>query len=178
MGKFSDKINVDDFSIDSIDTGEVDDLSNWLPVNGVFDLNIAEQGLIKTLHGQSICQEQLIKLERWISIKEGEKNKAYSKAALDKAGAAGHKVVKSREWFAMGDDEYIEACNNVTLAKAAKKYLENKADYFLAWHYAFKTFLKRDYSLEQLGNFQVAKGSSQSTDGSWSSEEGMWEEAS
>ena len=43
---------------------------------------------------------------------------------------------------------YIDACNNLVMAKACKKWLENKAGYFLAWHYALKTFLRRDYSIE------------------------------
>lgn len=155
MGKFGDKIQLDDFSIESIDTSEIDDLSNWLPKNGVMDINIAEKGLIHTLHGQNFCQEQIARIDRWISIKEGQKNKAWTKAALDKATIAGHKPVKNREWFAQADDDFIEASNEVAIAKAAKKWFENKANYFSGWHYAFKTYLKRDYSLETLGNFQV-----------------------
>jgi len=154
MATFSDKIKLDNFSVDNIDLSEVDELSKWLPSNGVMDINIAEKGLVITLHAQNICQEKITKLDRWISVKEGEKNKAWTKAALDKATTAGYKTVKNREWFAQADDEYIEACNQVAIAKAAKKWLENKASYFSGWHYTFKTFLRRDYGLEKLGNFQ------------------------
>ncbi len=155
MGTFSEKIDLHDFSIENINIAEIDQLTSWLPKNGIVDLNIAEQGLILTLHAQNLCQEQIAKIDRWISIKEGQKNKAWTRAALEKATAAGHKTVKNREWFALADDEFIEACNEVAIAKAAKKWLENKAGHFSGWHYAFKTFLRRDYSLEKLGNFQV-----------------------
>lgn len=154
MGTFRDRIKIDSFSIEGIDVTEIDEVSNWLPDNGVMDANIAEKGLVFTLHAQNICQEQIAKVDRWISIKEGEKNKAWSEAALVKATAAGHKTVKNREWFAQADDDYIEACNELAIAKAAKKWLENKASHFSGWHYAFKTFLKRDYGIEKLGNFQ------------------------
>jgi hypothetical protein len=156
MGKFGEKIMIDNFSVEDIDISDINNLSDWLPTNGVMDLNIAEQGLVHTLHGQNYCQELIAKLDRWISIKENQKNKAWTKAALDKASAAGHKPVKNREWFAQADDDFIQASNDVAVAKAAKKWFENKAAYFSGWHYAFKTFLKRDYSLETLGNFQAA----------------------
>lgn len=155
MSKFQDKIRIDNFSIEELDLSEVEELSDWLPKNGIVDLNIAEKGLILTLHGQNLCQEQIARIDHLISVKEGQRNKAWTKAALDKANAAGHKVVKNREWFAQADDDYIEACNQVAIAKAAKRWFENKADYFQNWHYAMKSFLRRDYSLERLGNFQV-----------------------
>jgi hypothetical protein len=154
MGTFHERIRIDSFSIEEINVSEIDEVDNWLPANGIMDINIAEKGLIMTLHAQNICQEQIAKVDRWISIKDGNKNKAWSEAALVKAGIAGHKTVKTREWFAQADDDYIEACNELAIAKAAKKWLENKAQHFSSWHYAFKTFLKRDYGLERLGNFQ------------------------
>ena len=154
MGTFKEKVRVDNFSVEDIDTTELDQFSDWLPRNGVMDINIAERGLVMTLHAQNSCQDLIIKVDRLISIKEGERNKAWTNAALNKAGAAGHKVVKNKEWFAQADDDYINACNEVAVAKAAKRWLENKANYFSGWHYAFKTFLKRDYSLEMLGNYQ------------------------
>ena len=156
MGTIRDRIALDSFSIQDIDVSEIDDVSNWLPANGIMDINIAEKGLVLTLHAQNICQEKIARVDRWISIKEGEKSKAWSEAALVKATAAGHKTVKNREWFAQADDDYIEACNEVTIAKATKKWLENKASHFERWHYTFKHFLKRDYGLERLGNFQQA----------------------
>lgn len=184
MGKFGDKVKVDMFSVEDIDTSEIDELSEWLPRNGIIDINIAERGLVLTLHGQNICQEKIAKVDHLISIKEGKKNKAWTKAALEKASVAGHKVVKNREWFAQADDDFIEACNEVAIAKAAKKWLENKAAYFSGWHYAFKTFLKRDYSLEKLGNFQVGaynddidvKGHGANFEGDLCGEESPWDE--
>lgn len=156
MSVFGEKIKIEGFSVEGIDLSEIEELVNWMPTNNVMDLNLAELGLVKTLHGQNACQEKILLLDRWISIKENEKNKAYAEAALTKAAAAGHKTAKDREWFAQADDAYIEKCNELAIAKAAKKWFENKADYFSGWHYSFKTFLKRDYSLEKLGNYQVS----------------------
>ena len=152
MGKFHDHIDVSNFSVEDIDTSELEDIISWLPKNDVFDLNIAEQGLIKSLHAENYCQEHIAKLDRYIAIRESDKAKAWAEAALVRAGAAGHKTAKDKEWFAAADDDYITVVNDIQLAKAAKKWFENKASYFRGWHYAFKTFLKRDYSLESLGN--------------------------
>lgn len=163
MKTFKEKIGLDNFSIEEMDISEIDKVSDWLPSNGIIDLNIAEQGLTITLHAQNLCQEKIIQLERWIGKKDSEKSRAWSKAALEKAKEAGYKTVKDKEWFAQADDEYIEACNELVLAKACKKWFENKASHFSGWHYAFKTFLRRDYSLEKLGNFQGAGYNIEST---------------
>lgn len=152
MNNFFEKINLDGFSIETVDISEIEKLSKLLPKNQVYDLNLAEQGLISTLHGQNLCQELIAKIDYWISVKEGDKNKAWAKAALDKADISGHKAVKNREWFALADDDYITSCNNVAIAKAFKRWLENKASFFSGWHYAFKGFLKRDYILEKSAN--------------------------
>jgi len=155
MSTFGEKINITGFSIENIDITDLESVANWLPKNGVIDLNIAEQGLVHTLHAQNACQEKITKIDRWIGVKESDKDRAWAAAALDKAKKAGHSTVKTKEWFAQSDEEYIEACNQLTLAKACKRFFEKKADYFSGWHYAFKTFLKRDYDLERLGNLQT-----------------------
>ena len=80
---------------------------------------------------------------------ESKKSKAWSTAALDEAPKAGYKTGKDKEWYASSDNEYLKYQNEITLAKACKKWLENKAGYFSSWHYAFKTFLSRDYLLEK-----------------------------
>lgn len=152
MSKLKQHIDIEGFTIENLDTHEIDDILDWLPKNDVFDLNIAEQGVIKSLHAENICQEYIAKIDRYIGKKDSDKNKAWANAALDRAGKAGHKTAKDKEWFALADDEYQTVVNEMTLAKAAKKWMENKADYFRNWHYAFKTFLKRDYSLERLSN--------------------------
>jgi hypothetical protein len=148
-----DKFEINSFSIESIDTEQLDNIQRWLPNNNVIDLNVAERGLVLTLHAQNFCQEVIVKIEILISQKESIKNKAWSNAALSKSPEAGHKTADSRSWFAQADDDYIAASNEVAIAKAAKKYFENKASLFENWHYAFKTFLKRDYDLEKIGNF-------------------------
>ena len=146
-------LNIDNFSVSSIDVSPIQELSNMLPKNGVVDLNVAEKSLIITLEGQNLCQEKVVVLERWIGYLEGLRNKAWSNAALTKAKDNGYKTAKDKEWFAQSDDKYISILNQITLAKASKKWLENKASYFSGWHYAMKTFLRRDYSLENLANF-------------------------
>jgi hypothetical protein len=148
MSVFSEKICVNNFSIGDMDVSEIDRLEDFLPKSGVIDINIAERGLIFTLEGQNICQERIAQVERWIGLMETNKNRAWSNAALNKAPLASIKTAKEKDWFAQSDDDYVEAYNQLVLAKACKKWLENKAGYFNSWHYAFKTFLKRDYSLE------------------------------
>jgi hypothetical protein len=150
MKLLKDIIEANNFSIESIDLTEINKLANYLPKNGVIDINIAEKGLIYTVEGQNLCQEKIAQLERWIGVKESEKNKAWSRAALEKAKDANIKTVKEKEWFAQSDDDYIESYNQLALAKASKKWFENKANYFSTWHYALKTFLRRDYSLEKI----------------------------
>lgn len=142
----------DNFSITNIDIEPIKKIISMLPKSGIVDLNIAERGLLLTLEAQNLCQERIIELDRLIGSLESEKNKAWSNAALNKAKAAGHKTAKDKEWFAQADDDYIEACNNLVMAKACKKWLENKASYFSGWHYSLKTFLKRDYSIEMSSN--------------------------
>jgi len=140
------------FSLDNIDIQPIRDIIDMLPKNGVVDLNIAERGLLLTLEAQNLCQERIIEIDRLIGSLESDKNRAWSNAALSKAKEAGYKTAKDKEWFAQADDEYIKACNNLTMAKACKKWLENKASYFSGWHYSLKTFLKRDYSIEMSSN--------------------------
>lgn len=154
MSKFKQHMNIEGFSIENIDTSEMEDIIDWLPKNGVFDLNIAEEGLIRSLHAEGLCQDVIIKIEKYIGLKESEKATAWAEAALDKAKIAGHKTAKDKEWYAASDQKYINIQNEITIAKAAKRWFESKADNFRNWHYAFKTFLKRDYSLEKLGNTQ------------------------
>ena len=158
MSKLHEKISIDAFSIEDIDISNIEKIVNLLPTNGVVDSNIAEKGLLYTLEGQNACQEKIVQLDRWIGFLESEKNKSWSQAALHKAKEAGFKTVKDKEWHAQADDDYIEACNQVILAKACKKWLENKASYFSGWHYALKTFLRRDYSIENASSVGYNNG--------------------
>lgn len=153
MSKLSDKISISGFSIEDIDISAIEEVTANLPRNGVVDPNIAEKGLLYTLEGQNLCQEKIVQVDRWIGLLESDKNKAWSKAALVTAKESGYKTIKDKEWFAQADDDYIDSCNQLVLAKACKKWLENKAGYFLAWHYALKTFLRRDYSIESASGF-------------------------
>jgi len=118
--------------------------------NGVIDLNICEVGLVLTLEAQNFCQERIAQIDRWIGIQESKKSRAWAMAALEKAKKQNLKTAKEREWFAQGDEDYLTVCQELSNSKAARKFFENKSGYFSGWHYAFKTFLKRDYSLERL----------------------------
>lgn len=140
------------FSITNIDISPIKKIISMLPKNGIVDVNIAERGLLLTLEAQNLCQERIVEIDRLIGTLESEKNRAWSDAALNKSKQAGHKTAKDKEWFAQADDAYIKACNDLTMAKACKKWLENKAGYFSGWHYSLKTFLKRDYSIEMSSN--------------------------
>jgi hypothetical protein len=148
MTKLHEKLSINTFSIENVDISGIEEIISSLPRNGVVDSNIAERGLLYTLEGQNLCQEKIVQIDRWIGSLESTKNKAWSSAALKKAKEAGFKTVKDKEWYAQADDDYIDSCNQLVLAKACKKWLENKANYFSAWHYALKTFLRRDYSIE------------------------------
>ena len=148
MSTLYDKVSISGFAIENIDISGIEEVISHLPKSGIVDPNIAEKGLLYTLEGQNLCQEKIVQVDRWIGQLESSKNKAWSQAALVKAKEAGYKTAKDKEWFAQSDDDYINSCNELVLAKACKKWLENKAGYFLAWHYALKTFLKRDYSIE------------------------------
>lgn len=152
MAKIKDLLSLENFSPEEIDLSSLEKISEMLPTNGIIDLNIAEQSLITTLEGQNFCQEKIALLDRYIGLFESKKNKAWSNAALNKAKDEGHKTAKDKEWFAQADDEYIDFCNKLTMAKATKKWFENKANYYLGWHYTFKTFLRRDYPIEKSSN--------------------------
>jgi hypothetical protein len=139
-------------SVRTIDISVLSDITNQLPSSGIVDLNIAERCLILTLEAQNFCQEKIVQLDRLIGLLESEKNKSWSNAALKKAKEDGYKTAKDKEWFAQADEDYINAYNELVLAKATKKWFESKASYFSGWHYALKTFLKRDYTIENSSN--------------------------
>lgn len=150
--KFVDKVNINGFSSKSLDISEILEIEGLLPTrkNSVVDLNIASSGMVLTLQGMNLCQEKIVLMDRYLGTLEGKKNKAWAEAALVLAPANGYKTGKDKEWFASADDDYIDNCNEISLAKAGKKFLENKASFFSGWHYAFKTFLGRDFFLEKL----------------------------
>lgn len=157
MSKFRDIVDISGFSIEGIDLGGIEEIEGQLPKSGVIDINIAERGLVYTLEGQNICQEKIAQIDRWVAVLDSAKNKAWSRAALEKSKTLGHKTIKDKEWYAQSDDDYIEASNSLALAKACKKWFENKAGYFSGWHYAFKTFLRRDYSVESATSLNVVR---------------------
>lgn len=149
MTTFGDIADTSGFSIKKLDVEDIKQIELMMPVNGIVDINIAEKGIVATLAGQNLCQEKLVKVERWIGLMESKKSKAWSKAALEDAAKEGYKTGKDKEWYASANDDYLKYLNEITLSKACKKWLENKASYFSSWHYAFKNFLSRDYLLEK-----------------------------
>lgn len=148
MNPFKKELNLEKFNVSELDFSDIFEVEQRLPRSGVFDLNIAEIGLLDTLRGENLCQDKIALIDRYISFLDGEKNKAWSNAALTKSKASGYKTAKDKEWFAAADEDYIVVSNKLTLAKATKRWLEKKAGSFEKWHYAFKTFLRRDYSVE------------------------------
>lgn len=155
--KFVDLVNIDGFSIKKLDVGEIVSIEKILPSNrnSAIDINIASRGLMLTLEGQNLCQEKISLLERYLGVLEGKKNQAWAVAALETSKLKGYKTAKDKEWFALSDASFIAVSNEISLTKAAKKFLESKSSYFSGWHYAFKTFLSRDFSLERLANLKV-----------------------
>ena len=149
---FHELISVKGFNAKKLNVDAIMEIESKLPSNrsAVIDSNIAAQGLMITLEGQNICQEKIALMDRYLGLLEGKKNKAWAEAALVKAKNLGHKTAKDKEWYALSDDDYITVCNEISLAKAGKKFLENKASFFSGWHYAFKSFLNRDFSLEKV----------------------------
>lgn len=148
MNPFKIELELNKFNVQELDFTDIFEVEQRLPRSGVFDLNIAEVGLLDTLRGENLCQDKIVLIDRYIGFLDGEKNKAWSNAALTKAKASGYKTAKDKEWFAAADEDYIVVSNKLTLAKATKRWLEKKAGSFEKWHYAFKTFLRRDYSVE------------------------------
>lgn len=154
MNIFRENIDLNTFRVSDLDLSDIRRVEESLPNTGVFDLNIAELGLISTLRGENLCQEKIVFIDRYIGFLEGEKSKAWADAALTKAKTAGYKTAKDKEWFAAADSEYIVVANKLTMAKATKRWLEKKAGSFEKWHYAFKSFLRRDYSLENISGIK------------------------
>lgn len=151
MTEFGKKISVEGFQLTSIDTHDIDKISKWFPKTGIDDINMASLGMILSLHGMNACQEIIMKIDILAGYKESEKNKAWMNA-IDASSKTGNKTIKDKEWLAQADAGYIEVCNELMLARAAKKYFENKADYFKSWHYAFKSFIARESDVEKLAN--------------------------
>jgi hypothetical protein len=155
MQTLSKYLDTKDFDLELIDISQIKDVEDFLPKNNVFDLNIAEAGLIHVLHAENFCQDTIIKIEKYISFLEKTKSQAWADAALNKAAQKGYKTAKEREWYALSDENYVDIINQINVAKAARKWFESKATYFRTWHYAFKSFLNRDYSLEKLGSIST-----------------------
>ncbi|MDB2481535.1 hypothetical protein N9W84_00045 [bacterium] len=148
MTTFAKILNINSFSVKDIDLSAIKELEDMLPKHKIMDKNIANKVLDVTLEGVNICNERIPVIDRWLGELESKKNKAWSQAALVKAKAEGYKTAKDKEWFASEDDDYISVMNEINLAKAAKKWLENKASYFSMYHYRCRAFIKSDSSAE------------------------------
>jgi hypothetical protein len=154
--KLKNVADISNVDVQEIDISDIKKIQNLLPrgEHSYVDINIAEQGMRLTLEGIYACQEKIVKVDRWIGLKESEKNKSWSEACLARAESAGYKTAKDRENYALGDDSYIEKHNEVLTGKAFKKYLENAMDLFKLWHFTFKEFLRRDIPVERMSSAQ------------------------
>lgn len=153
--RFSEVINTKDFSIENLDITEIQRLAASLPRSKVIDTNIAELYLVSTIEAQDLCQEKMIQVERWISIKKIAYDKAEAESALVRAKNAGHKTAKEKEWFIQSDDEVSNIKDELEKARVCKLWLENKIKYFSMWHYSLKSFLRRDYGIEASSNYSA-----------------------
>ena len=153
--RFSEVINTKDFSIENLDITEIQRLAASLPRSKVIDTNIAELYLVSTIEAQDLCQEKMIQVERWISIKKIAYDKAEAESALVRAKNAGHKTAKEKEWFIQSDDEVSNIKDELEKARVCKLWLENKIKYFSMWHYSLKSFLRRDYGIEASSNYST-----------------------
>jgi hypothetical protein len=148
-------LNIEEFSVKNIDLSVIRELEGMLPKHKIMDKNIANKILDVTLEGVNLCNEKIPVIDRWLGELDSKKNKAWSQAALVKAKQAGYKTAKDKEWFASEDDDFISVMNEINLAKAAKKWLENKASYFSMYHYRCRAFIKSDNSAENSSSHGV-----------------------
>lgn len=153
--RFKELINTQDFSIENLDLTEIQKISSSLPKTKVIDANIAELYLVSTIEAQDLCQEKMIQVERWISIKRLMLDKSEAEAALIRAKEAGHKTAKEKEWFIQSDEEVVKLKDELEKARICKLWLENKVKYFSMWHYSLKSFLRRDYGIESSSNYST-----------------------
>ena len=131
MKTLNDIFNIDNFEIKNLRIDDISKVEEKLPKTGVFDLNIAEGGLILTLEGQNLCQDKIAKIDRYLGYLETEKNKAWSQAALVNSVDKGYKTAKDKEWFAQSDSKYIAVLNKITMAKVSKSGLRARPLIFL-----------------------------------------------
>jgi hypothetical protein len=153
--RFKEIINTQDFSIENLDLTEIQKISASLPRTKVIDANIAELYLVSTIEAQDLCQEKMVQVERWISIKKMQYDKAEAEAALIRAKDAGHKTAKEKEWFIQSDEQVLKIKDDLEKARVCKLWLENKIKYFSMWHYSLKSFLRRDYGIEGASNYST-----------------------
>ena len=153
--KIKDVLDTENFSVENLDVSEIQNLSRILPRSGVIDSNIAEKHLITTIEAQDLCQEKSILIDKIISIKKILLDKAEAESALIRAKEAGHKTAKEKEWFIQTDEEVLVIKKELETAKVYKLWIENKVKYFSMWHYALKSFLRRDYGIESSSNYSV-----------------------
>ena len=151
--RFKELINTKNFSIEEIDLTEIIKISNSLPKSSVIDANIAENFIISTIEAQDLCQEKMVQIERWIGVKKTLLDKAEAESALVRAKEAGIKTAKEKEWFLDSDQLVIDLRDELDKGRVCKLYLENKIKYFSMWHYALKSFIRRDYGIELSSNY-------------------------
>ena len=63
MNSFLKFTNMDNFTIAALDISDIENISKWFPKGGVIDINLAERGMVLSLHGQNTCQEHITKID-------------------------------------------------------------------------------------------------------------------
>ena len=134
----------------TLDTTEIQELSNAMPRDGNIDINNAEVLATKYLRGADLCGELIAIATAFVSRTKDEKQRAYNQGFLIKSAENKNiKTDKMRVAFAELDEDYLNACENYNKAVAFSKWVESKYSSFNKMHYLCKKILERAYSHEK-----------------------------
>lgn len=146
-----DLVNAEQYNFDpmSIDTKEIQRLSNSFPKDGNVDLNNAEVMATKYLRGADLCGEMLAIATAYVAKTKSLKDQAYHRAFLSHKDNPKIKTDKMRAAMAEINDDYVEACNKYNEAAAFLKWVNTKFDNFVRMHYHCRSIVKRQLEQQQ-----------------------------
>jgi len=147
-------LQIDTFDPLTINTSDIQELSNAMPKDGNIDVNNAEVLATKYLRGSDLCGELIAMATAHVAKTDKEKKKAYNVAFLIKSQENKNlKTDKMRVAFAELDDDYLEACDEYNKAIAFKTWVDSKYSSFIKAHYMCKTIMKRGYDHERASSW-------------------------
>jgi hypothetical protein len=144
-------------SVKELDVGEIIELANMLPANGVIDMNIAEELCTAFLRGSSAVSDLIEVVARYEGRAESRKKSARARAMYDRAKQAGLTTAKDREAFADDDKEYLQRNDYWVDLVALRKWLEQKHEFFIRSHYLAKAVWSSGKKQEPLGAAPASK---------------------